>query len=367
MMDDNLVQDPEIEYLDERETISVPFDPHAIKILTTPMTLGDLLDRIEHDEIKLDTEFQRKFVWEPERQSQFIESLLLRLPIPTFYFDGADDNKWRIIDGLQRISTVKRFVLDQSLALTGLEFLKQFEGKRFGDLPRDLQRRIKTFPITAYIVEKGTPDEVKYNIFSRINRGGLVLKPQEIRHALFQGNISDFIRELAEDEAFLTATSGKIKTDRMEDRDFITRFVSFYVLGYEQYTPDLDSFMSKGMGLLRNMPDERLRQIKADFVAAMACAFAIFGPDAFRKRLRAEDPRKPINKALFEALSVQLALLTPDQRACLAAQAERFKMLLTGKMNERKFIRSITQGTALRDTTLERHEEIREIINQLLG
>ncbi|MDX2283340.1 MAG: DUF262 domain-containing protein [Bacteroidia bacterium] len=369
IMEDYLVQDPEIEYLDERAEISVPFDPNAIRIATTPLNLGDILERVEHDEIKLDTEFQRRFVWKLERQSQFIESLLLRLPVSTFYFDGGDDNKWRIIDGLQRISTVKRFVLDQSLALTGMEFLKQFEGKCFGDLPRDLQRRIRTFPITAYIVEKGTPDEVKYNIFSRVNRGGLVLKAQEIRHALFQERgASDFIRDLAEHPSFLTATSRKIQTERMEDRDFVTRFVAFAVLGYQSYQPDMDTFMTKGMEVLKGMPETGRQRLKSVFIASMECIFSIFGDDAFRKRTHPQDVRKPINKALFEVLSVQIAALSNEQQAMLIGRGEQLKARLMAHMQSgQDFLRSITVATAGRESVAIRHAKFQEMLTEVLS
>ncbi|MCC6722938.1 MAG: DUF262 domain-containing protein [Saprospiraceae bacterium] len=348
--------------------ISHPFDPSLIRITPQPFNIGQLLERLEHREINLDTEFQRAFVWDKIRQSQFIESIIMRLPIPTFYFDGTDENRWQVIDGLQRTSTLKEFALDKSLRLIGLEFLKdEFEGKGYEDLPRNVQRQIKAFPITVHVIERGTPDVVKYNIFSRINRGGLVLRPQEIRHALYQGVASRLVKELAEDDTFIKATQGKIKKTRMEDRDFANRFAAFYVLGENNYEPDLDSFMSKGMSQLQKLKTQEENSLKLAFRKAMNIAFEIFGNDAFRKRFNESDQRKPINKALFEVLSVSFSKLSDNDSNTLKERKEKFKKLFINEMNSPRFLRSITQGTALKENVDYRFSSIKFIIEQTLN
>lgn len=366
----------EVEIEDNENTvITEPFDPNSIKVSTHPHTLGDIIDRLEHGEIMLDTEFQRRpDLWNNTKKSRFIESLLLRLPIPTFYFDGADDDKWRVIDGLQRISTLKSFVMDKTLILENLEFLKDFEGNKFDELPRELQRRIRTFAITISVLEKGTPDLVKYNIFSRINQGGLVLKPQEIRHALHQGQGSNLIKSLAdkntpEAEAFIKATEGKIKSERMEDRDFITRFIAFYLISYKEYEPDLDAFMNKGMGEIKKLNSRQVEKLKQDFRNAMQTAWEIFGNDAFRKRFRQEDTRYPINKALFEVLSVNFAKLSDEERDTLIQRREKFKERFRALLNnsDEKFKRAITYGTAQKEKVEQRFKDIGTIIKETLN
>ena len=355
--------------------IDVPFNPNDIKVSTQPLTLGDLIDRLEHDEIKLDTEFQRGMdLWSLTKKSRLIESVLLRLPIPTFYFDAKDDDKWRVIDGLQRISTLKSFVVDQSHALVDLEFLKEYEGKKYDELPRDLQRRIKTFPITAYILEKGTPDIVKYNIFSRINQGGLVLTPQEMRHALHQGKAAELVREMVDSESevgavFKQATDWRITNWRMEDRDFATRFAAFYLTPFQNYEPDLDSFLNKGMSNINKCSDVQIQKLKQDFIKAMNTAFEIFGNDAFRKRFNEDDYRKPINKALFEVLSVSFAKLSNEQCSRLIRRKIKFRRKFQALHNEENglFLRSITQGTAQKGTVETRFKSIERIIRETLS
>lgn len=359
----------DIEINDESNVpIKIPFDPNLIRIRRDPYTLGELIDRIEHNEINFLTGFQRKYdLWSPKQQCGLIESILLRLPLPAFYFDESEDDKWQVIDGLQRTSAIRNFVVDKKLELQDLEFLEQFNGYKFAELPRELHRRIKTTPLTVYVVEKGTPDEVKFNIFKRINTGGLILTPQEIRHALNQGIVAKFIEDLAGIRAFKEATCWKINPDRMEDRDFITRFISFYLIPYQEYEPDLDSFMTKGMNVLKTKTNEENRnRIKLDFIKAMETSIAIFGIDAFRKRKGIDDRRKPINKALFESFSVAFSQLSSQNTHLLIERSDKLKAKFIELNNEPKFENSISSGTGQKESVYIRYSEIKRIINDTL-
>jgi hypothetical protein len=385
----------EIEEVEEEDNsnivIETPFNPNEIKVSTRPHTIGQLIDRLEHNEINLNTDFQRlSNLWSDTKKSRFIESLILKLPIPTFYFAESDKNSvWDVVDGLQRISTLKHFILDEvdkRLKLVNLEFLKELNGKSFEDLPRDLKRRIQTFDITIYIIEKGTPDVVKFNIFKRINQGGLVLTPQEIRHAIHQGIAADLIADLVRgrdllDEnnllikeateagrAFVVATEGKIKSDRMQDRDFANRFVAFYLIPYREYSPDLDSFMNKGLTAITYLNQHEVEKLKDDFKLAMLLAKDIFENDAFRKRFNFDDNRKPINKALFEAISVSFSKLSEKERSILRSKKEIFKEKLMALQNnwDKKFLNSISQGTASKENVEQRFKDIELIIKETL-
>jgi len=119
--------------------ITEPFDPARIRVDTKPMVISLLMDRIRNKEIDLTPGFQRKGgIWSKKAKSQLIESLLIRIPLPAFYMDGGDESKWLVVDGLQRLSTLKSFVIDKTLVLDGLEFLNECEGKKFDQLARNL-------------------------------------------------------------------------------------------------------------------------------------------------------------------------------------------------------------------------------------
>src|SRR5262249_44885897 len=146
--------------------------------------------------------------------------------------DATDDDKWIVVDGLQRLTSLKRFVLDKNLRLCGLEFLSQLKGKAYDELPRNFQRRIAETQVTVYLIEKGTPSDVKFNIFKRINTGGLPLSAQEIRHALNQGKVTKLLAQLANSAEFKKATDNSIRDDRMADREFVLRFLAFTITPY---------------------------------------------------------------------------------------------------------------------------------------
>jgi len=208
---------------------------------------------------------------------------------------------------------------------------------------------------------------VLYNIFSRINQGGIELKAQEIRTALFQGYRINFIEQFISSKteagkSFLKATDNSVPQKRQEDLDFATRFLSFYLLGYEKYEPDMDSFLTTGTKFI---PKEITEQEKIfnDFQKAMDISHEIFGTNAFRK-ITSDNQRNRINKPLFEVISVYFAKLNPEEQNILLQQKETFKNNFIRIMQDDKsFLASITTGTATKDSVLKRHRLFKEFLN----
>lgn len=354
---------------DKKILMEDPFNPQDIDIKTKTMSLDNIIKRLREGEINMAPDFQRqRNLWSTEKQSLLIESILIKLPLPAFYFDGSDDNKWLVVDGLQRLGAIKNFVVDKTMALSGLEFLKKLEGFKFDDLPRAYQRQIEEAEIMAYIINPGTPEDVKFNIFKRINTGGLVLTAQEIRHALNQGIPADFVAKLAKDvPEFKQATGGVIATDRMLDREFVTRFIAFYINSPADYKPDLDTFMSKSMGQLKYKTEEELASIEANFTEAMKLASAIFSRWAFRKVYDKKARRKPINKALFEVWSVELAKLSNEERAlALSRRREIFDSFVNLMNQDESFCSAITSSTGDKNRIKYRFSKIEELLKQQL-
>lgn len=343
-----------------------PFDPKNIRIETKAMTVDLLISRIREDAIDLAPAFQRKAgLWKDQAQSRLVESFLIRIPIPAFYMDATDDDRWEVVDGLQRLTALKRFVLEQALTLRDLEFLRSFEGKTFNDLPRSMQRRILETTVTVFLIQPGTPDEVKFNIFRRINTGGLPLSPQEIRHALNQGPAADLLLRLATTPEFLKATDGGIRDDRMTDRECALRFLAFTSTPYTNYkSQDLDGFLNAQMRSLNKIGD--LGPLEARFLRAMNAARRVFGNDAFRKRNSATEARKPINKALFETWSVNLDQLDDAEIATLVDRKDSLGEGFMALMRDGEFDRAVTQGTGDVNKVRVRFERVAALIRRIL-
>lgn len=364
---DNLIENEDISSV---ETITTPFSPGDITLSTPPMNLGDLIDMIDAGWIVFDTDYQREGnLWDDTKQSRLIESVLLGLRLPAFYFEEVEKRKWNIIDGLQRCCAIKNFCINNSLRLKNLEFLsEQFGNKNYSDLSFETTRDIRMLPITVNLLDKGTPDPVKYILFKRLNTGGINLTLQEVRNAMFQGKVVNTLKEMAQDEKFLEATEHKIPTKRKEDLDFISRFTTFYLLDYKEYQPDLESYINKSMKMLRDeLSDEQIESMKKDFNKAMTIAFEIFGNDAFRRRYDENASRNPINKAYFEVISTTFARLTDFEQERLIQNKDLLKQNLLVFMKNDIYQSSFSGGTATKDSVTKRFGGFNEIIRRTVN
>ena len=370
-MQDN--QEVEVENLNggkSTEEITKPFNPNEIDVDISTVNLGSLIDQLENDEIDLQPDFQRVTdVWDNVKKSRLIESILLGLPLPSFYFsEDPVSQKLSIIDGLQRICAIRDFVLEKEnpLKLEGLQFLKNFDGFTFSQLARPEVKRIKSLKITMNTVRKGTPLDVKYIIFQRVNTAGVPLTPQEMRHALNQGPAAIFIKELADMESFKKATNDSVESKRMQDRDFVNRFIAFFI-GYQDYMGDLDMFLNDKMGELNKMTSKQRDDIRVSFDKAMKCCYEIFKKDTFRKRYKQEDRRKPISKSVYDTLSVNIAWLSDEEQLMLLKNAEAFKTGMIRLFNDEIFYFSISTGTGQKYNLDLRFTMVKSLIKEIIS
>lgn len=355
------------------EKIAEPFDPDNIDVVTRPMTVDLLLSRTETGMINLQPDFQRRWgVWDRKRQSRLIESLLLRIPLPVLYAAEDEDERWEIVDGIQRLSTIVRFIKPQvieerPLVLSGLEYLHDYEGKDFEGLSPRLKMRLREAELIVHLIRKGTSPEVKFNIFARINTGGLTLSAQELRHAITPGKARETLETWASLHSFLQATDRSVQPIRMDDRELVLRFLAFYLLGLESYKqPDMDGFLIAAMKAVNATTTERLAEAQFHFESALSTASAIFGTDAFRKRFSKDAGRMPINKAVFEALSVSLARLSHEDRAKLERSGEAARTAFIQLCHDRSFEDAISQGTGDIRKVNRRFSGVREMIDKVL-
>ncbi|GGQ17301.1 DUF262 domain-containing protein [Shewanella litoralis] len=353
---------------DQEETIE-PFDPKKVDVSISTPNLGTLIARLKHDEIDLMPDFQRSGdLWSKQLQSRLIESILIRLPIPAFYFDALLDDKWQVVDGLQRLSAINNFVIQKTLHLTKLEFLTDYDGCTYDELPRALQRRIEEFQTSVYLIKPGTPLLMKYSLFNRINTGGLKLNPQEIRHAMSQsvnsGAASKFLRDVVCSDEFKCVVVNK--NYRMAHEELALRHFSFVIFGTESYKSSLPKFLNLGMIELGNAERRYLLRLKNKFLASLKAANDIFGKDSFKKSLAMPDHKKVVNKPLFESVSVSLSLINEQERSELVNRKEEVIKAFTVLLNDNEFDMSISKSTANTDNVQTRFNMINDTVKNLL-
>lgn len=349
-----------------------PFDPNEINILPKQDTLRNLIERLRNNEIDMNTDFQRHAdLWSSAQMSRLIESILIRFPLPAFYFDASDDNKWLVVDGLQRLSSIRKFVvksqdeLAKPLRLCGLEYLKDLNRLIYEDLPRQYKRRIDECPITLFLIQPGTPSKVKYSVFRRINTGGLVLKNQEIRNALAQPRERKFLEHLANDENLVRTMGNQSK--RMVDQELVLRFISFYTQDYLKSPKNIAVFLDESMESIKYYSEVDLNKLSGVFRRATRLSFEIFGETAFEKPDVAEPQRrKRKNTSLFEVWSVWLAKISDKQASSLIANkdqvVEKLKNLIE---KDNLFLNSISFATQKRDHVRIRYDRVGKIIQEI--
>jgi len=314
-----------------------PFDAEKISISNKKISLSNVMSRWSRNLIHAAEMQRREDLWDNGKKSRLIESLMLKIPLPLFYAAGSKDDQLFVVDGLQRLSAIKGYILEDKYKLEALEFLKELEGKNFNGLPERMQIRINETELDFAIISPDSPPEVQRNIFKRLNTGGLPLTEQEIRHALYFGPVTGLLSDIVETKQFQTAVDHRVKDSRMAAQELVLRYFSFAMMNITEYKKDddMDSFLSDSMQLInqimkpehyrknnnqlffvRNIENNNIDKIKSKFFVAMERASELFENCAFRittpAKYKREKYRTPINKSLFEAWSIILSNMTEN-------------------------------------------------------
>lgn len=354
-----------------------PFDPEDIKVHAKPFSLRLVSDMIDDGDIDLSPDFQRNFVWNTHQKSRLIESILLRIPLPMFYFSEDPDGRITIVDGLQRLTTIKEF-MDNKFALKDLEYLKASCGGRYytdGENKKGLDKKyMRWFNQTQFsvnVIDPSSPSKVKYDIFRRINTGGKPLNNQEIRNCLAGKGLRSTLQKMTILEEFKTATDNSIKSRRMEDQEVALRFMTFQKLydlneNFDFYSGYMESSLNDFTESLRNVEEDELIGYVNSYSKAMQNAQYLFGSRfAFRKvrpkDLEPNSNKQLINKALFVCWSVLLSYYDPDKIRQMNDEYSLLKPLALEIQNDIELLNYLSYGTNAKNNlnyALKSSEEI---------
>ena len=344
-----------------------PWDPEKIRIHTKHYSLRQVVDMIGDGDIDLAPDFQRQYVWKVWQRSGLIESLLLGIPLPSFYFNEDGTGRLQVVDGVQRLTTIYQYVKDQSFKLGEVTYLHELEGQGFEDLTALFRRRLSGAQFVAHVIDPQTPYRVKFDIFRRINTGGTPLSAQEIRHCMSKTQSREFLKELVNDRSFITATGGALQNHpRMADREVALRFVAFRLSSPSEYAQhgSFDEFLGFVTQRLDDPAREDLDRLRTDFVRGMNNGYAVFGEHAFRKWPLHAQRKSPINRALFESWGTVLA--DYDENAVRGGAedlANRAREMMT---YDSEFIDSISGSTGAVRNVRTRLGKVREAAEETL-
>lgn len=360
-----------------------PFDPSKIDISSNQISVFNVVERLKNDEINLTPDFQRRpNLWKPEVQSRLIESLILGIPLQAFYFDAQKAANvqdvshgfikrevWQVVDGLQRLSAIKNFILS-GRPLVGMEYLVTLNNKTFDELPAPVRRNILETTLLVYLIKAGTPEEIKFNIFKRVNTGGMPLTQQEIRHALFNGKGTELLLRIADSDEF-RQTVGFSANKRMLDREFVNRYLAFYVLEAEESYRSMEMFLNDALRVLNKMRDDQLDDIYNRSRDSLRTVGSLLGDMSFRRLVDSSTTgNRPINKAVFETVMAQIAKLTTEERAFLRSStsfdAEYRRLWRDESIDGLSFDQCVAKSTGDRRRVLGRHMMFRNFLNRVL-
>lgn len=375
-----------------------PFDAGQVSVHSDRLTMALLAERLKHGEIELSPDYQRGEVWTPKKKSLLIESLLIRVPLPTFYFDIESESSWEVVDGLQRLSAIRDFVvlgqlqqlanperaeylklmgLSESvmpMKLTGLEYLgRELDGLTFLEMSRVYQRRLLEATVSVNYIDKPTPKSLKINVFKRINTGGESLSAQEVRHAVWGGpRVNAMLRDLAGSRAFASATGGRLNDRRMGRRETVLRALAFMITSYSDYPgkplpqsgleriSTFDEFLGHAMFVIENSDQGFREHLFQRCVQGMERSYTLFGATAYRK-----GAGYPVNKALFEIFTVELS----EERAYVWMRSpecrERCLAQLQSLLQRPVFLNLISQGTGKGSNVRERFGAVRAVLEEM--
>lgn len=352
----------------EKESL-LTFNPADINVKQENYSCAQIMDMLEYDEINLNTDFQRSSdLWDDTRMSKFIESLMLKLPIPPFYFNVVYLNEsqvkihWEIIDGLQRLSALKKFCFsdknNKRLQLSGLDFFTELNGKTYDEIPRHLIRNFKASQLQLHLVYPSTPIEVKYRIFERINTTNLKLKDQEVRHALFQGVVINALKKAVKE--LFVVNKINVNDDRMDAQEVVLRAMSFSCFGYEKYPhgSNLKLYLDNSIKALSKLNEDEVNVIYTNFENNFKFCLKMFGVDCFKTK---SSNRSVFNKGLFDSLIYAASSLTPnDKNLALNNKSAIIKEYNDMLANER-FSKAISNATSRFDNVVFRLSYAKDI------
>jgi hypothetical protein len=267
-------------------------------------TVGYLVEQFEEDLFFIPP-YQREFIWSKDNQCKFIESVILGFPIPMLFVADLADGTLEVVDGAQRVSTLEAFVAGD-LVLSGLEILPSLNGFTFLDLSIPQKRKIETRPLRIVIMEDVTSEEIRQELFHRINTRSVKAKGSEIRRGSFPGVFVELIKELAVDPLFRKLCPISTSTaKRREDEELVTRFVA-YSDSYRDFRHDVDNFLDKFVHEHRDNID--VDRVRAEFHRTMQFVQRNF-PYGFAKTTKA----KSTPRVRFEAIAVGVNLALREQ------------------------------------------------------
>lgn len=319
------------------------------------LTLAQLKEMYDSNDIETNPEYQRNYVYDEKRASSLIESILIGIPIPAVYLCEENDGVYSVIDGQQRITSFVKY-LKNEYGLKGLTELKDLEGKLFKDLDKSIQRKLKAKSLRAISLNKDSQD-LKYEIFSRLNQGAVSLKPQELRNCLYRGTFNDMLHDIAKSNTNLKELFHD-KNSRQNYEERILRFFTLRDISFLKmtYVNAMNNYMKNHCNIAAN----ELQKKKSMFNSLIDIVIQILGEDAFFSN----KDRKKFNGAVYDSIMIPFSYF--DKHLLMSHADEIREAIKCIKRDDKDYKQSIYVGTNAGRKVIERISKVYSLLHKII-
>lgn len=333
-----------IEHIDdELSVINIPPEKRRLHTETYDFSISTILNHLKEKTIII-PEFQRHYVWSRAQASRLIESLIIQCPIPVIYLNQERDETLSVIDGNQRLTSIKLFLEDE-FELQGLTAYPELEGTKFNDLDPRFRRHIQNRTLRCITIMKETHPQIKFDVFERINTGAVQLNPQEVRHGVFHGSLIKLVDTLSEEKIWRNI-SGHRNDNRMKGSELILRYLALNN-NQENYKKPLKSFLNEFCSEHHNLDENTALQWKSEFLTTIEAVNFMFGKKAFKILDENLEPSvRNINSALFDAIMVGFSRKSVSKKILQTININNFMTNFQKLISEPEFKTAITSGTS---------------------
>ena len=302
----------------------------------------DLVNDINDEIIILDPDYQRNYVWNNKKASLLVESILLNIPIPVIYASEDENGKWIIVDGLQRLYSLKRFFAND-FKLVGLETLEELNGEKYSTLADAIQKKLDRGELRIIVLQNDSDPDIQFDIFMRLNTGAVKLNEQELRNCMYRGALNSLIKDIAKNNLYVQYLIPS-KTDRMLANEFILRYLAVSE-NFDKDNNNIQNYDGRIKNLINSYMEKHktdnaleLNDIKLKFETQIKKAYEVFGMLAFKKNIETTKP----NAALYECIMIAFEDYSIE---ALTQKRDSIKSMLDSLLNDICFLNSIDKAT----------------------
>lgn len=352
--------------IDEKEAfdvLDIPPNKRKLHTETYDFSISTIYDHLKAGHIYI-PRFQRSYVWNRGQASRLIESLIIQCPIPVLYFDQSEDSRFSVIDGNQRLTSIKLF-LDNEFALRGLTAYPELEGTYYSDLDPRIRRHINNRTLRCISILPDTHPQIKFDVFERLNTGSVQLTPQELRHGIYHGSLIDRVEKISKNPKWKNLT--RIRQDkRMKRSELVLRFIAM-ANDLDNYFKPLSGFLNNFADRYQNASEERLDNWENEFLEAVERMDILYGQLSFRpfdKEFRAQNA---INTALFDAQMVAVFRVKPSTKGFNRRRQEKLWRATAELFEDTDFARTIGAGTSSKTSVIRRIDKYTRFLKRELA